>query len=290
MKLASLALFLSVSLSSCFSLNFEPPALESRESRTMMRVDEASGALEWLSIDRGVRVRDSNGVAHLRAVLAGARIYPIEGGGLSSLDFDAPTETKAGALTAIGAARISDLAPDVSVIGVGLAEEPDGSLTLWRHTRLERAAHWLELTQREDGWATPLQLGQFPSFDAVSLELQRAARKAGAVDWRLESRTLVFEVPSTLENALRCQEEILSTAQLTAFGGPIEPAWFSYKDQCFTVRCMVPDVSWFPMSTSFVEEPPGWECVALDELRAAGLPIETPEQLRARFAQLGIVE
>lgn len=284
MKLASLALCLSVSLSSCFSLNFEPPALESRESRTMMRVDEASGALEWLSIDRGVRVRESNGVPHLRAVLAGARVYPIEGGFPGSVDVAVLSGSDASDYWS------SDIAEDLSVVEVGLAEDTDAELTVWRLTRLERAAHWLSHFQRGQEAAHAPELGRFPTFDGASLALQNAARIAGESEWRIEGRTLVFEVPSTLENALCCQEEILSQAATVNEGFAPQPSSFHYKDQRFAVRYMPRDDGWFLVPTAKLDAEPVVKSVSIDELRAAGLPIETHAQLRARLAQLGIVD
>jgi len=289
MKLAVLALCLGVSLSGCLSLDFElpvtaAPALETRESRAMMRVDASSGALEWLSVDRGVRVRESNGVAHLKAVLAGARIYPIEGGTPGSVDFDLLSKYEA------PGEWWSDLVDDVSVVEVGLAEESGAEPTLWRRSRIERAAHWLAFFQQAQFSSDVPELGQFPTFDEVSLALLSAARSAGEGEWRLESRTLVFEVPSTLENALLCQKEILSQAAPVSAGFSLQPSSFHYKDQRFAVRCMPRDDGWFVVATRNTEEEPIVDSVSIDELRAAGLPIATRAQFSARLAQLGLVD
>jgi hypothetical protein len=50
------------------------------------------------------------------------------------------------------------------------------------------------------------------------------------------------------------------------------------------------DDGWFLIPTAKLEAEPVVKSVSIDELRAAGLPIETPAQLSARLAQLGIVE
>jgi len=286
MKLASLALCLSVSLSSCFSLNFEPPALESRESRTMMRVDEASGALEWLSIDRGVRVRESNGVAHLRAVLAGARVYPIEGGTLCSMDFDLLDQVDE------QDPLVYEFADDLTVKEVGLAEDTQSELVVWRLSRLDRATYWLALFQRPSDATEQRELGRFPTFDAASLALQNAASSDGQAEWRIEGRTLVFEVPSTLENALLCQDELLSHAAPVHVGFPLNlrPSSFHYNEQRFAVRYAPRDDGWFLVPTAKLDAEPVVKSVSIDELRAAGLPIETPEHLRARLAKLDAIE
>jgi hypothetical protein len=286
MKLASLALCVSVSLSSCFSLGFEPPALDSRESRTMMRVDGASGALEWLSIDRGVRVRESNGVAHLRAVLAGARIYPIEGGITVSMDVDLLDQVDE------QDPLVYEFVDDLTVMEVGLAEDTQSELVVWRLSRLDRATYWLALFQRPSDAAELPELGRFPTFDPASLALQNAASSAGEAEWRVEGRTLVFEVPSTLENALLCQDEILSQAARVHVGFPLNlrPSSFHYSEQRFAVRYMPRDDGWFVVPTAKMEAEPVVKSVSVDDLRAAGLPIESHVQLSARLAQLGIVE
>lgn len=286
MKLASLALFLSVSLSSCFSLNFEPPALESRESRTMMRVDASSGALEWLSIDRGVRVRESNGVPHLRAVLAGARVYPIEGGTLCSMDVDLLDQVDE------QDPLVYEFADDLAVKEVGLAEGTQSELVVWRLSRLDRATYWLALFQRPSDATEQREVSRFPAFDAASLALQNAASSAGENQWRIEGRTLVFEVPSTLENALLCQDELLSQATPMHVGFPLNlrPSSFHYNEQRFAVRYAPDDDGWFLIPTTKLDAEPVVKSVSIDELRAAGLPIETYERFRARLAHLGLAD
>lgn len=280
MKLAAFVFSLVVLLPAC-----DPPLLETRESRVLVRVDEAAETLEWVSVAQGVRVSDHKGFEHLLSVLARARIYPIEGDGFLSVNFDQ--------LDADETSKpwMHEIAPDISIVGVGLAEDSDGSLTLWRHTRVTRAPHVLIVCQRANNETTELTLGEFPTFDATSLELQRAARSAGAVEWRIEGRTIVFEVPSTLDNALRCQELILGEDALSwGPGVPLEASYFSFKEQRFAVHFMPRDNGWFHGPTEIDESTPTAKFASVADLREVGVPVETHEQFRARLAQLGIVD
>jgi hypothetical protein len=293
MKLAPLVFSLLLALPACETPRVETvtaaeldysPAIWPRESRTMLRVDEASQTLEWLSIDRGVQLEDAAGIAHLRALLAGARIYPIEDSGLAAFNFDQLGELDS------TVSWMRELAPDISIVGVGLAEDLDGSLILWRHTRVERAGYWLELAQLNAPSREVLEVGRFPALDAASLELQRAAYSAGAVDWRIEGRALVFDVPSTLDNALRCQEVILKQGTRSGPSLPLEASYFSYQDGRFTVRYLPRDNGWIRGETDADESMFDSQSTSAADLRKAGLPIETHAQLSARLAQLGLAD
>lgn len=289
MKLVGFAMVLSFVLPAC--LSFEPPATVALETQAALRIDEAKDAFEWITVDRGVQVRASNGVAHLKAVLGGARVYPIEGGGLGSVNFDtlkdmSPPDAGDQEFDLLG--RIE---PDVSVVGVGLAEEPDGSLTVWRHSRLACAAHALEHFQRVLNADNPLELGRFPTFDAASLEMLRAARALGTLDWRIEGRSLVYEIPSTAENALRCEEALREEAQdSSVLIFSLGPPYCAHDGQRFSAR-LVPDSSGWIRGRIHGAEP--WTdtpSVSIAQLREAGLAVETGAQLRARLAQLGLAD
>jgi hypothetical protein len=280
MKLAALALSLVVLMPAC-----DAPVIEVRESRIQLRVDETAGTLEWVSIAQGVMVSDHKGFEHLQSVLAGARTYPIEGEDSFSINFDQVNADET------SKPWMHEIAPDISVVGVGLAEDSDGSLTLWRHTRVTRAPRVLTVFQRENNETTELTLGEFPTFDATSLELQRTARGAGAVEWRIEGRALVFEVPSTLDNALRCQEVMVAqgTQRLSPFL-PFEVSYFSYKDGRFAARYLPRDNGWILGCTTFDANTPTERFASVADFRTVGVPVETPAELSARFAHLGIVD
>lgn len=291
MKFAALALTLSLGLSACLNLEFEPPATVALETQTALRINEATGAIEWLTVDRGVRVRESNGVAHLKAVLGGARIYPIEGGAFVSVNFDTLKGLPEEHADNEELALLMEMEPNISVVGVGLAEEPDGRLTLWRHSQLERAAHWLARAQRVIPKNASLELGQFPTFDAPSLEQLRAARAEGEFEWRIEGRTLVYEIPSTAENARRCEAAILSEVEpesLLFF--TLGPPQFSHDGRRFSARYAPGDDGWIRGHSRGAEFAVPTPTVATEELRKAGLAVETSAQLRERLARLGLAD
>jgi hypothetical protein len=285
--LVALVMGASLALSACINLEFEPPATVALETQAALRIDEASDSLEWFTIDRGVQVRASNGVEHLKAVLGGARIYPIEGGTLGSLNFELLKD-----FSETGDDRFDvwlKIEPDISVVGAGLAEEPDGRLTVWRHSRLTRATHALDQIQRALTAGAPLELGQFPTFDEASLEQLRAARAAGTSEWRIEGRSLVYEIPSTAENALRCEETLRDDAKSPSMlMSTLGPPQCAHDGRRFTAR-LVPDESgWIRGRLHGAEILPAEQSVPVAALREAGLPVESGEQIRARLAQLGL--
>jgi hypothetical protein len=286
-KLVALVLGASLALSAC--INLEPPATVALETQAALRIDETSDSLEWITIDRGVQVRASNGVEHLKAVLGGARIYPIEGGIPGSVHLDALKNTSPPDTGDAGFDFWWKIEPDISVVGAGLAEEPDGRLTVWRHSRLTRAAHALESVERMLKTGNPLKLGQFPTFDEASLEQLRAARASGTSEWRIEGRSLVYEIPSTAENALRCEEAFRDVAKSpSVLVYSLGPPQCAHDGRRFTAR-LVPDESgWIRGRVHSAEIMPAERSVPVAALREAGLPVESGEQLRVRLAQFGL--
>jgi hypothetical protein len=286
-NLVALAIGASLSLSAC--LNFEPQATVALETQAALRIDEASDSLEWFTIDRGVQVRASNGVEHLKAVLGGARIYPIEGGTFGSVNFEI---LKDPTFSETGDERIDfwfKIEPDISVVGAGLAEELDGRLTVWRHSRLTRASHALENVERALSAGNPLELGQFPTFDAASLEQLRAARACGTPEWRIEGRSLVYEIPSTAENALRCEEtlrDVATSPSVLVFS--LGPPQCAHDGRRFTARLVPDETGWIRGRVHGAEIVPAEYSLPVRALREAGLPVESGEQVRARLAQLGL--
>ncbi len=284
-----LALVLSFIVTACGAMR--PAGTAAIDTRAALRIDAESGVAEWVTVDRGVRVNAAGGVAHLRAILAGARIYPIEGGDLQSVDLDA--------LEALPEAReprdISDvwrrLARDLSVVDVGLAQASDGRLTVWRRTRLERAAQWLTELQRAMHPHLSAKLGSFPTFDVPTLELVNNERARGGVEWRIEGGALVCSFPSTAENARQCEAGLVDA--LSPVGLPslmLGPPQVSYDGERFTARLAPDPDGWIRGRTIGVELGLSGPTVSIDELRAAGLTVETADQLRARLAEFGLTD
>lgn len=284
-----LALVLSFIVTACGAMR--PAGTAAIDTRAALRIDAESGVAEWVTIDRGVRVNAAGGVAHLRAILAGARIYPIEGGDLQSVDLDT--------LAALPEAReprdIFDvwrrLARDLSVVGVGLAQASDGRLTVWRRTRLERAAHWLTELQRAMHPHFSAKLGSFPTFDAPTLELVNNERARGGVEWRFEGGALVCSFPSTAENAKQCEAVLLSLpspATLPSF--LLGPPQVSFDGERLTARLLPDADGWIRGRLMGAEIEFTGPSASIDELRATGLAVETADQLRARLAEFRLAD
>jgi len=220
-------------------------------------------------------------------LLEGSRVYPSEGGAFSvELDELAQTESQADDLMApwIG------LAQDLRVVDAGVAEERSGAALLWRRTRIDRAGRHLMEFQRHP-LAFEVELGKFPTFDQETLELVVQARSRGELEFSIRGRSFQFEIPSTAENAARCEQSLREDAEAVPMQGfNLGAPKCAFEHGRFVARWDPDDNGWHvrQWDLSLGPEPASPSPAVVRSLREARLPIEPAAQLRERLSELGL--